>query len=289
MPIFSDRRVDTSGVEVRGRGRSLAVGGGGLGVVGVLIYLVVNLLGGGGALDALQIPTDTEIAGTGEDVAGMQTRCNTEGALERYNDCYLVKVYNEINEVWAGALEGYRQPRFAFFQDATQTGCGSATSQVGPFYCPPDQEIFIDLGFLQQLQDEFGAQGRYAQAYILAHETGHHIQTLTGIEQRVRAARQRDPSQANGLSIQMELQADCYAGVWGRLANDQGNVAITEAELDEALRAAAAVGDDRIQQKTQGQVDEESWTHGSAEQRRSSFLRGYQNARIDACDTFAGA
>jgi uncharacterized protein len=286
MPIFSDKHVDTSGVEVRGRGRPLAIGGGGVGVVGLLIYLLVNILGGGG-LDTLRIPGNSEIAGTGETVTEMQSRCNTDGAIDRYNDCYLVKVYNEINDVWAGTLDGYHRPRIAFFQEATQTGCGYASSQVGPFYCPPDQEVFIDLGFLQELQNEYGAQGRYAQAYILAHEVGHHLQTLLGTEREVRAAQRREPERANELSVRMELQADCYAGVWGRLANDQGKVSITEDELDEALRAAAAVGDDRIQQKTQGQVDPESWTHGSAEQRRSWYLRGYQGSDIDSCNTFA--
>ena len=287
MPIFRDQRVDTSGVEVRGRGRSLAVGGGGAGILGVLIYLLVSALGGGGGLDALQIPGNTQISGTGETVAEMQERCNTDGAIDRYNDCYLVKVYDEINAVWSETLDGYQRPRLGFFEESTQTGCGFASAEVGPFYCPPDQEVFIDLGFLKQLQDEFGAQGRYAQAYIVAHEVGHHLQTLLGTERRVRDAQERDPSRTNALSVRLELQADCYAGVWGRLANDKGNVAITDAELDEALRAAAAVGDDRIQQKTQGQIDRESWTHGSAEQRRSWYQRGFQGASIDSCDTFA--
>ena len=288
MPVFRDRRVDTSGVELRGRGRGAALGGG-VGLTGLLIYLLINLLGGGGGLGALQIPGNTEIAGTGEDVAEMQERCNQEGAIEHHNDCFLVKIYNEINEIWASRIDGYEQPRLAFYEEAVDTGCGSASSQVGPFYCPADQEIYIDLGFLRQLQERFGAPGRYAQAYIMAHEVGHHLQTLLGTEQEVRAAQQSSPSRANQLSIRMELQADCYAGVWGRIADDQGTVSITEAELDEALNAAAAVGDDRIQQKTQGRVDPESWTHGSARDRRTWYLRGYQSASVDSCDTFAAA
>jgi predicted metalloprotease len=180
----------------------------------------------------------------------------------------------------------YRQPTLVFFEQGTQTGCGTASSQVGPFYCPPDEGVFFDLGFLEQLQRDFGAEGRYAQTYIAAHEVGHHIQTLLGTERQVRQAQQQNPSEQNALSVAMELQADCYAGVWSRLADDAGNFAITENELDQALNAAAAVGDDRIQQRTQGRVDPESWTHGSSEQRREWFLTGYNSGDMDQCDTF---
>lgn len=281
---FDDKRVDTTGVRDR-RGRSgLAVGG--TGILGLIVYLLFNVLGGGS--DLLQIPSGTEVAGTGETLEQLEARCNSDGALDKYEDCYLIKVYNEINEVWSDTLQGYRQPALGFFEQGVQTACGAATSEVGPFYCPPDEEIFIDIGFLEQLQQEFGAEGRYAQAYIVAHETGHHIQTLLGTEQDVRDAQQRNPSRANQLSVQMELQADCYAGVWGKLADERGNVSITDRELDEALKAAAAIGDDRIQEKTQGRVDPESWTHGSAEQRRSWYLRGFRSGDLDACDTFSG-
>jgi uncharacterized protein len=280
---FDDQRVDTTGVRDR-RGRGGLALGGGAGVLGLVVYLLISLLGGGGA--GLQLPLNTDVSGTGETLEQLEARCNTDGAIEKYNDCYLIKVYNEINEVWTATLDGYRQPSLGFFEGGVQTGCGAASSQVGPFYCPHDEEIFIDIGFLQQLQEEFGAVGRYAQAYILAHETGHHLQALLGTERDVRAAQQRSPSRANQLSIQMELQADCYAGVWGKLADERGNVSITERELDQALGAAAAVGDDRIQEKTQGRVDPESWTHGSAEQRRSWYLKGFQSGDLDACDTF---
>jgi uncharacterized protein len=199
----------------------------------------------------------------------------------------MIKVSNEINEVWQGTLEAYDPPRLAFYEQAVQTGCGGASSQVGPFYCPPDQEVYIDLGFLAQLQEQFGAQGRYAQAYILAHEVGHHLQTLFGTDRKVRAAQQGSPSTANRYSVALELQADCYAGAWGQLADRAGNVTITQNELDEALRAAAAVGDDRIQEATTGRVDPEAFTHGSAAQRREWYLRGFQNADLDACNTFA--
>ena len=157
---------------------------------------------------------------------------------------------------------------------------------MGPFYCPPDQRIYIDIGFLGQLQQEFGAQGRYAQAYIMAHEAGHHLQTLFGTERDVRALQQSQPDQQNALSVGLELQADCYAGVWSQLADERGNVTITDAELDQALDAASAVGDDRIQQKTQGRVDPESFTHGSAAQRKSWFTNGSRSGDLNDCDTF---
>ncbi len=147
--------------------------------------------------------------------------------------------------------------------------------------------MYFDLDFLRQLQSQFGARGQYAQAYITAHEVGHHIQTITGIEEKVRRQQQANPRQANALSVRMELQADCIAGVWGRLANDRGNVVITKREYDQALRAAAAVGDDRIMQKTQGRVNPEAFTHGSSAQRQEWFARGFNTGDINKCDTFA--
>ena len=221
-------------------------------------------------------------------------RCVTEAALDKYDDCYLVKIYNETDEVWAEQFaEGefgnvdYRPPRMAFFTDYVDTGCGGASAEVGPFYCPPDERIYFDLGFLAELQQRFGAEGRYAQAYILAHEFGHHLQTVLGIERQVRAAQQRDPASANELSVRMELQADCLAGVWGALADREGNVAVTESELQQAQDAAAAVGDDRIQRRTQGRVNPEAWTHGSAQQRREWYSTGYRSADAAQCDTFS--
>jgi len=290
---FDDQSVDVSGVsDRRGMGGPIAVGGGGLGVVGLLVYLLVSVLGGGSVDTSGLIPQDSQVQDEGAGTGDLATRCNTGGAIRAYDDCFLVKVYNEVNEVWtdefARAGETYEQPGLTFFTQGVQTGCGQATSQVGPFYCPPDRGIYIDIGFLEALQQEFGAPGRYAQAYIMAHEAGHHLQTLFGTERRVRAAQEADPSRANELSVALELQADCYAGVWSRLADDRGNVSVGEAELDQAIGAAEAVGDDRIQQKTQGRVDPESWTHGSAAQRKKWFLGGRTSGDVNSCDTFAG-
>ena len=290
---FDDQSVDTSGVsDRRGVGGPIAIGGGGVGIVGLLVFVLYSLLSGGGTgIDPGQlVPQDGSVQGEGAGTDDLEQRCNTDGAIQRYEDCFLVKVYNEVNEVWtdefARAGEQYEQPGLVFFTQAVQTACGTASSQVGPFYCPGDRAIYIDIGFLEQLQQQFGAQGRYAQAYILAHEAGHHLQTLFGTERRVRASQQARPDAANELSVAMELQADCYAGVWSRLADERGNVSVGEAEVQQAQDAAAAVGDDRIQQQSQGRVDPESWTHGSAEQRRQWFTRGRTTADVNACNTF---
>jgi len=290
---FDNQSVNTSGVsDRRGRGGPVAIGGG-AGVVGLIIYVIISVVGGGNVDPSQLIPPGGPVQGEGAGTGDLETRCNTDGAIQKYDDCFLVKVYNEINEVWTDEFERsgstYEQPGLTFFTQGVQTGCGTASSQVGPFYCPPDQSIFIDIGFLEQLQQQFGAEGRYAQAYIMAHEAGHHLQTLFGTERKVRAAQQEDPAQQNDLSVALELQADCYAGVWSKLADDKGNVSVGEAELDQAIGAAEAVGDDRIQQKTQGRVDPESWTHGSADQRKKWFLTGRGSGDVNTCDTFASS
>ncbi|MCK9903424.1 metalloprotease [Parafrankia colletiae] len=297
---FDDSPVDTSQLEDRrggsGAGRGLAIGGGGAGIIGVVVYLLVTLIGGGGG-DAGTDGTGGTGEGTGREAlpaSEIASRCATAGAVDQYDDCLVLKVFNEVNEVWTAEFQRtgqtrtgqtYAPPTLVYFDDAVSTGCGTASAEVGPFYCPPDQRVFIDLGFLSELQERYGAQGRYAQAYIVAHEVGHHLQTITGTEERLRQAQQADPSRENELSVQLELQADCYAGVWSTLANRGGNVTITETDLDEALGAAEAVGDDRIQASAGAGVDPESWTHGSAEQRRTSFLTGYRGATMEACGT----
>jgi predicted metalloprotease len=298
VPIeFDDSRVDVGGVDDRRGGIGLGGGGlavgGGAGLVGLVIYLIMNVLGGGSTGG---LPLDT---GAGPNSSGQQEsreeleeRCNSAGALDKYTDCRLIKVYNVADATWRDefARRGldYASPQLAFFTQATRTGCGNASADVGPFYCPADQEIYFELGFLDQLQQQFGAKGEFAQAYIAAHEFGHHLQTILGTERQVRSAQQRDQDSANELSVRMELQADCYAGVWSKLADQrsQGGIALTQDNIAEAVNAAEAVGDDRIQKRTQGRVDPESWTHGSAQQRSEWFLRGARSGDMDACNTF---
>jgi predicted metalloprotease len=285
---FDDQQVDTSGLDDRrggggggGLGRNVALGGG-TGIVGVIIYLLVAVLGGGSSTSTTTPSEPAQPSGS------VNQRCNTAGAIDKYDDCFVLKAFDEVNEVWAAQFKNagstYTSPRLVYFTQATDTGCGQASSEVGPFYCPQDREVYIDLGFLSQLQQEFGAQGRYAEAYIVAHEVGHHLQTLNGEESRLRAAQTANPSKVDALSVQLELQADCYAGAWSTLANTGGNVTIGEADLDQALNAAQAVGDDRIQARS-GQVNPETWTHGSAAQRKAAFLAGYHGASMAACGT----
>ena len=304
MPIeFDDSRVDVGGVDDRRGGGGFGGGGlavgGGMGVVGLIVYLIFNVLGGGsgtGGTGGLGLPIDTGQVGSSgqsETREQLQQRCNSSGALEKYTDCRLIKVYNVADATWKDefARRGvdYTSPRLAFFTRQTQTGCGAASAEVGPFYCPADQEIYFELGFLDQLQQQLGAQGTFAQAYIAAHEFGHHLQTLLGTERQVRAAQERDPDNANEYSVAMELQADCFAGVWSKLADQrsQGGIALTQDNIAEAQKAAAAVGDDRIQQRTQGRVNPESFTHGTAQQRSDWFTTGYRSGDINGCNTFS--
>jgi predicted metalloprotease len=251
---------------------------------------------GGGGTGGLGIPIE---AGSGAGSSGqsetreqLQQRCNSSGALDQYTDCRLIKVYNVADTVWSQEFERrnlpYQRPKIVFFNGQTRTGCGSASASTGPFYCPPDRELYFDLQFLQELQDRFGAQGKFAQAYIVAHEFGHHLQTLLGTEPKVRAAQERNPSLANRYSVALELQADCYAGVWAKLADQsqQNGITLTSDNIAEAQKAAAAVGDDRIQQETQGRVNPENYTHGTAEQRATWFRTGVDSGDIDRCNTF---
>lgn len=294
---FDDQHVDASQLDDRrgmSSGARLGAGAGGLGIVGVIVLLLFNVLGGGGGGGTNGLDEVLGGLGTGSGATAssdVAVRCNTSGAIEQYDDCYVLKVFNELNEVWGEELPrygtDYSNPRLVFFEQAVSTGgCGTATSQTGPFYCPPDERVYVDLGFLDQLLTEFGAPGRYAQAYVVAHEVGHHLQNLLGTEAQVRKLQQRNPGQVNALSVRMELQADCYAGVWAALANERGNYRISQEQYRQALQAAAAVGDDRIQSANGGQVNPESWTHGSSKQRQQWFSTGFQTGDPRQCNTF---
>jgi predicted metalloprotease len=195
-------------------------------------------------------------------------------------------VLDDAQNVWQQHLgTSYRPATLVLFRDAVQSACGFAESATGPFYCPGDEKVYIDLGFYQELQQRFGAPGDFAQAYVLAHEIGHHVQALLGTEAEVRRARTMRADQANELSVRLELQADCYAGVWGHSAAQRDK--LDPGDVEEGLGAAAAVGDDRLQRMGGGRVVPESFTHGSSEQRQQWFRRGLQSGRPDDCDTFA--
>ncbi|HEV2852048.1 MAG TPA: neutral zinc metallopeptidase [Thermoanaerobaculia bacterium] len=202
---------------------------------------------------------------------------------------YVSFVLDDTQETWSKifANEGqtYQPARLAIFTDAVRSGCGVAQTAMGPFYCPPDQEVYIDLGFYNELRQRFGAPGDFAQAYVIAHEIGHHVQHQLGISDQVRQAQERDPDRANELSVRQELQADCLAGVWAH-STSQRDI-LDPGDVEEALGAAAAVGDDRIQRQATGEIQRETWTHGSSEQRMHWFQNGFQTGEIDRCDTFA--
>jgi len=193
-------------------------------------------------------------------------------------------VLDDLQTTWPQVLPGYRNARLVLFRGATHSACGTGQSEMGPFYCPADEKVYVDLSFYGELRSRFGAPGDFAQAYVLAHEIGHHVQALTGVERRVRAE-QRELGSANELSVRMELQADCFAGVWGHHAARR-NV-LEPGDVEEGLRAAGAIGDDRIQEMSGRGVHPESFTHGSSEQRMTWLRRGLESGNPEVCDTFA--
>jgi predicted metalloprotease len=189
-------------------------------------------------------------------------------------------------QIFSQAGRTYEQPKLVLFSGAVESACGFAEAAVGPFYCPGDHKVYIDLSFYQELQDRFGAPGDFAQAYVVAHEIGHHVQTLLGISDRNMAARQRaSEAEANALSVRQELQADCFAGIWAHNA-DRSRQLLEQGDIEEGLNAAAAIGDDRLQKQARGYVAPESFTHGSSEQRVRWFKRGFETGSVQACDTF---
>jgi predicted metalloprotease len=307
MEINENAQVDPTQIDDRrgGGGGGGGLGGlGGLGggripiptsrgglIVTVIVVLITlagggfagfNALGGGGSQPA----SDCSSANPDR---FKQTDCRNELYVESIQNFW----QTETPQVFGKA---YTRSKTEFFSGQTDTGCGPADAGVGPFYCPQDNEVYIDLSFYDQLSSDFGAKGAFAQPYVLAHEYGHHIQDIIGTESAMRRAQQRDPSSASRLSVMLELQADCYAGVWAKHATSTRDThgeaiftSITPQDINEALDAAAAVGDDSIQKKMGGQVDEAKFTHGSAAQRQHWFNAGFSTGDPKACDTFGSS
>jgi hypothetical protein len=276
---------DRSNVEDR-RGSMLGGSGLKLGLGGTLVVLALSvvfrtdlfaLIGQGPG-----VPTPSPASS-----AQGERRAEAEAALEKL----AAATFNDGQRLWTAELARrraeYRPARLVLFWDETRSGCGEAAAAMGPFYCPVDERVYLDLGFYRQLATRFGAPGQFAQAYVVAHELGHHLQKLLGIEARVREAQRRDPAARNALSVRMELQADCLAGIWGRSVQDRR--ILDPGDLESGLGAAAAVGDDRLQKAATGRVAAESFTHGSAAQRVRWFRAGFNGGRLEDCDTFAGA
>jgi predicted metalloprotease len=265
-------------IDRRGARRTGGIAVGGLGGIGVLVVLLLQLFGGGGGGG---VPGIEDIVGQlgapagGTDPSVVQ---GTEGAADDEDEDFMRAVMNDLNIAWSELFADenltYETTSLVLFTDAVSTGCGQASAATGPFYCPPDRLAYIDLSFFDELRTRFGAPGEFAEAYVIAHEVGHHVQNLLGVLEARRS---------NEDSVRVELQADCYAGVWANGVFEQGD--LEDGDIEEALGAAAAVGDDRIQPGS----SPESWTHGSSEQRMRWFQAGYRSGDPDACDTFNAA
>jgi predicted metalloprotease len=286
---WRDGRRSDNVEDMRGRGGGGGMGGGGggfkLGIGGLVLAAAAYFLG----VDPRMIMGIMQ-ATQGGDTALESGPVETSRPTDEGGD-FLSVVLADTEDTWtalfSAAGAAYSPPRLRLYEGGTQSGCGSATADAGPFYCPADQRVYIDLAFFRELEQRFQAPGDFAQAYVLAHEVGHHVQTITGISDKVRAAQQRASEEdKNALQVRMELQADCYAGIWAHHA--QRTRAVLEAgDIEEAMGAASAVGDDMIQKRAQGYVVPESFTHGSAAQRKQWFGRGFDSGQVSACDTFA--
>ena len=281
---LEDRRADTGGRRIRPA--QVGIGLGGLLVLGAL-----SLLFGENFFTLLDYaPT------TGDSAGPTATRPydTTGGAVsspkEERQVQFVSFVLDDVQATWAKALPQsgtpYRETKLVLFRDAIESACGFADAASGPFYCPADQKVYIDLGFYDELKQRFGASGEFAQAYVIAHELGHHVQHLLGIDEQIQRAQARRPSQANQLSVMLELQADCLAGVWGN--STAKRQLLEQGDVESGLNAAAAIGDDRIQRMSTGRVFPERFTHGSSAQRVEWFKRGLSTGQISACNTFGG-
>ena len=286
-----DRRNDSGGGG--GFGFGGGGGGGGIGIVGFVVLLVIslvtgrNFLGGfiGGGSGSAPTTSSRAVDSNGQPVA-RQPRAGED------RDAQLISfVLDDVQKTWTGifaqdGLPAYRHAKLVLYRDRTYSGCGTAQAATGPFYCPQDEKVYIDLGFWDELKRFGGSTADFAQAYVIAHELGHHVQKLVGTEAKVRRLQQSDPGERNALSVDLELQADCYAGVWGH-STEQRNIVHPE-DVQAALSAAAAVGDDHLQEMSGRAVSPENFTHGSSAQRETWFRRGLDSGDMKQCNTFGG-
>jgi len=311
MRFDENAELDTSNInDLRGGGGGgggggalggrVAVGGGGLGIIGLIIYFLLSQLGGGslGGGGGLALPNGLQGLASGQtaDTTAAASSCRTGAQANTELDCEVVAVVNSLDDYWSDTFarsgQTYTPPKTNFFSGSVNTGCGGATSDTGPFYCPADKQVYIDLSFFKELETRFGAQGgTFSRAYVIAHEYGHHIQDLLGTTSRVRGG---DSGPASG-SVRIELQADCYAGVWNNHASTVPTASgkplildVTQQDVSAALDTAQRIGDDYIQQNLGGgRVDQSQFTHGTSAQRKKWYTAGFQSGNPAQCDTFA--
>ena len=282
----------SSNVEDGGRGGGFGLGGGGgggkLGLGGVAAVVVIGLLLGKNPLEMLALVTGMTGGGP------VPTQSAEPSAENAQNRDFVAAILGETEDVWGAIFQAsggqYEQPRLVLFSGGVQTACGGASSASGPFYCPGDHKVYLDTGFFAEMRARLGGGGDFAEAYVIAHEVGHHVQTLTGVSARVNEARRNgeDVKGDGGLLVRQELQADCYAGVWANQAQ-QRHQWLEPGDIEEALTPAPAIGDDRLQKQSQGEVVPDAFTHGTAEQRVRWFKVGFEGGNAFACDTFNAA
>ncbi len=278
---IEDRR-DESGGDGDGGGGGFGLGGGfggiHLGIGGTLLLLVLSFFF---HTDLFQFFSGAPVASVSPSQPDRARDAREQPEVE-----FVSFVLDDVQKNWDRVLSAqtgvpYRHARLVLFRDAYPSGCGTADTNTGPFYCPEDQKVYLDLGFFDELASRFGAPGQFAQAYVIAHEIGHHVQKLLGIESRIRRLQEANPREVNPLSVQLELQADCLAGVWGN-STEQRNI-VDQADIEQGLAAAAAVGDDRLQRAAQGYVSPENFTHGTSAQRVAAFRKGLDTGQVSAC------
>lgn len=279
---LDDQRESDNIEDRRGGG----ISSGGLGIGGIVLALVVSYFTGISPTTLLGLFEQTPLA---QHAAPAAHKPPVEDKSARF----VSKILASTEDVWVDVFQRngqkYEAPRLVLFTGSTPTACGTGQSAMGPFYCPGDHKVYIDLAFYRELRERFKAPGEFAQAYVIAHEVGHHVQNLLGVADKVQKARQRSSrAEANALSVKMELQADCLAGIWGKRANDMKSL-LDPGDLEAALNAATAIGDDRLQQQAQGHIVPESFTHGSSAQRVRWFKKGFETGDMQQCNTFKAA
>jgi predicted metalloprotease len=276
--------IDRRGARGRGLGMPMA-GAGGLGGVGLVVFVLIQLIGGGGGGGGFGVPDPFADGVNSPEYGEIPPAQDPDRDLKDFSAYVFGNAQRSWQETFDRGGRSYERAKLVLFSGGVSTGCGSASSAVGPFYCPADQRVYLDLSFYREMESQLGANGDFAWAYVIAHEVGHHVQRQLGTSDEVRDLQRDDAGEANELSVRLELQADCYAGVWSHSVRAAGD--LEKGDIEEALEAAEAIGDDRLQRRGGGSVDPDSFTHGTSEQRARWFAAGDDSGEPGACDTFS--